>query len=247
MTTNLSNTARKQAEADRRAKANAALRDSEKSGRRRGILVRTGVAAGVTAVVGGLITLGALTGTQSLPTAASATVSAPGDAATVAGKAGTGLPPWPNAADPKAATLAAGITPAHAEGAAEHYHAHLDVIVDGKPVPVAAGIGIDPATQLMSPLHVHDGDGLVHIESPTAGTPFYLGQVFREWDVALSDHQLGGLHTDAGHTLTAYVNGRAVTGNPASIKLTAHQEIALVYGDPPAKVTVPSTYAFGND
>jgi hypothetical protein len=113
MNTNLSNTTRKQAEAHRRAKANAALRNVEKAGRRRRILIRTTVAAGVTAAVGGLITLGALTGTQSLPTAASATVSAPSDAAFVAGNAGTGLPPWPNAADPKAATLAAGITPAH--------------------------------------------------------------------------------------------------------------------------------------
>jgi hypothetical protein len=42
------------------------------------------------------------------------------------------------------------------------------------------------------------------------------------------------------------VNGQAVAGNPASIKLTAHQEIALVYG-PTAKVTVPSTYAFGDN
>jgi hypothetical protein len=112
---------------------------------------------------------------------------------------------------------------------------------------VAAGIGIDPATQLMSPLHVHDGDGLVHIESPTVGTPFYLGQVFREWNVSVSDHQLGGLHTDSSHTLTTYVNGQAVTGNPAGIKLTAHQEIALVYGDPAIKVTVPSSYAFGDN
>jgi hypothetical protein len=70
MNTNLSNTARRQVEADRRAKVNTALRDVEKAGRRRRILVRTGIAAGVTAVVGGLITLGALTGTQSLPTAA---------------------------------------------------------------------------------------------------------------------------------------------------------------------------------
>lgn len=247
MTSNPSNAARKRAEADRRATANAALRESEQDARRRKLLVRTAVVGGVTVVVGGLIALGALTGTRTLPTAAGHTVSASGDAAGVAAAAGAGLPPWPNAADPKAATLAAGITPAHGEGTAEHYHAHLDVIVDGKPVPVAAGIGIDPISQQMSPLHVHDGDGLVHIESPTAGTPFYLGQVFREWDVALSEHQVGGLHTDAGHTLTAYVNGKAVAGNPAAIKLAAHQEIALVYGDPAAKVTIPSTYAFGDN
>src|SRR5690242_11310062 len=127
MTTNVSNTARQQAEADRRARANAALRSAQQVGRRRRILVRTAVAAGAVAAVGGLITLGALTGTQPLPVPAAPTVSAPGDAASIAGGAGTGLPPWPNAADPKAATLAAGITPARGEGAAEHYHAHLDV------------------------------------------------------------------------------------------------------------------------
>ena len=119
------------------------------------------------------------------------------------------------------------------------------MIVNGVPVPVAADIGVDETARLMSPLHTHDASGVIHVEAPTAGTPYSLGQVFTEWDVALSGTQLGALSTDGTHTLTAYVNGTVVTGDPAAITLAAHQEIALVYGPADASLDVPSTYAFG--
>jgi len=52
-------------------------------------------------------------------------------------------PPWPVAADTAAAVRAAGLPMLEQEGMVEHIHAHLDVIVDGRPVPVPASIGID--------------------------------------------------------------------------------------------------------
>ena len=163
-----------------------------------------------------------------------------------AGQAGqAGGPPWPVPSDPVAAIRAAGLTPAAGEGSAEHYHAHLDVIVDGKPVPVPADVGVAEAVQLISPLHTHDNTGVLHIESPRAGQPYYLGQFFQEWDVALSSGRIGRLQAGSGDTLTAYVNGRKVTGDPAKIQLAAHQEIALVYQPAGANVTAPSSYSFG--
>lgn len=200
---------------------------------------------GAAAALAGLVTLGALTGkSQSAahdPHAAHAAAAAVG-----AARAGAGQPPWPNAADPARAIRAAGLTAAGAEGRAEHYHAHLDVIVDGTPVTVPGSIGVDEGAQQISPLHTHDASGAIHVEAPTVGTPYYLGQLFAEWDVALSEHMIGGLHADgSATTLTAYVNGRRVAGDPARIRLAEHQEIALVYGPAGQRVDVPDSYDFG--
>ncbi len=42
----------------------------------------------------------------------------------------------------------------------------------------------------------------------------------------------------------AWLNGRKVDGNPAMIRLAAHQELAIVYGPRNAKVKVPDKYTF---
>lgn len=103
------------------------------------------------AVVGvaGLVTLGALTGKD--PMAMSGTSTDHAMHAASAHSAGTALPPWPNPADPSTAIVNAGLTPAGSEGMADHFHAHLDVIVNGQPIPVAANIGADEVKQVISP------------------------------------------------------------------------------------------------
>jgi hypothetical protein len=157
----------------------------------------------------------------------------------------TAVPPWPLPADASAAAKAAGLKVSAMEGSVNHFHAHLDVIVDGKAVPVPADLGIDQTAQAMSELHTHDGSGVLHIEAP-ARSRYILGQVFNEWGVQLGPDGIGGLKTGGGKTLTAYVDGKPVPGNPASIELTGHREIALVYGDKSAtaSVKVPKSYKF---
>jgi hypothetical protein len=155
----------------------------------------------------------------------------------------TALPPWAAPANASAGAKAAGLKVSAMEGTVNHFHAHLDVIVDGKAVPVPADLGIDQSAQAMSELHTHDATGVVHIEAP-AHRRYILGQVFNEWGVALSAQRIGGLKTGDGKTLTAYVNGKKVSGNPEAIELTAHREIALVYGDKGTSVKVPSSYDF---
>ncbi len=130
------------------------------------------------------------------------------------------------------------------EGNALHIHAHLDVLVNGKKVPVPANLGIARSGSELAELHTHDDTGVLHIESPSKNKRFTLGEVFSEWNVRLNATQIGGLKTDAARTLTVYVDGKAQTGDPASVQLTAHREIALVYGDKNAKVNVPSSYKF---
>jgi hypothetical protein len=156
----------------------------------------------------------------------------------------TALPPWPVPADPVAGARTAGLDVKPMEGTAKHFHAHLDIIVDGKPVPVPANLGIDPNQQAMSELHTHDATGVLHIEAPTTNKRYTLGQLFDEWQVRLSATGVGGLKDNGKNTLSAYVDGKKQTGDPASIELTAHREIALVYGPPGAKVNVPKSYEF---
>jgi hypothetical protein len=158
----------------------------------------------------------------------------------------TSSPPWAAPADASAAVSAAGLPMLGEEGNAVHIHAHLDIIVDGAPVPVPADIGVDEARQKISPLHSHDTTGVIHIESPTAPATFTLGQFFAEWQVSLSADHLGGLTTDNTHHLKVYLNGALREGDPAGIILAAHDEIAIVYGTDAQQTTVPHTYQWSN-
>jgi hypothetical protein len=226
----------------RRERVSASRRAAERDSARRRLRTRFIVGAAVTAGVAGIVVLGATTGRHPAVAAHGLPAGAVDSAAAAAGSA---HPPWGLPADPAGAIRTAGLSTAGSEGTAEHYHAHLDVIVNGKNVAVPNGIGVDNAAQLISPLHTHDTTGAIHIETPTKGTPYYLGQVFTEWGVGLSQHMLGGLHADGTNSrLTAYVDGKQYNGNPADIRLALHQEIALVYGPAGQQVKVPSSWNF---
>ncbi len=152
-------------------------------------------------------------------------------------------PPWDAPTDAVRFIQDAGLPPLKAEGSVVHYHAHLDVIVDGQPVPVPALIGIDEGARRISPLHTHDRSGVVHIEAPGKDS-LSLGQLFTEWDVRLTQDCLGSLCADDGKALRLYVNGKQRSGDPSSLFLAKHQEIALVYGDATDSPAVPSSYDF---
>jgi hypothetical protein len=138
-----------------------------------------------------------------------------------------------------------------------HVHAHLDVFVDGVPVVVPSGIGINIEdsgvqrftdapdgsigyggitqcrTACISPLHTHDTTGILHTESPTP-EPNTLGQFFTEWNVRLSRSCVREFCSP--HPTAFYVNGKRYTQDPRAIKLTDHKEIAVVIGTPPSKI-----------
>ena len=148
---------------------------------------------------------------------------------------------WPAPADASAQVKAAGLPMLGQEGQTLHIHSHLDVYVDGKTVTVPAEVGIDLAKQQISPLHTHDTSGVVHIESPVK-KDFTLGEFMTEWNVPISTTGLGPLKTGGGKELHIYVNGKEQAGDPAALKLAAHDEIAVVYGAPSDKVKVPTSY-----
>lgn len=152
-------------------------------------------------------------------------------------------PPWPAPADAAAAVRAAGLPMLGSEGAVEHIHAHLDVLVDGQAVPVPTDIGIDSRRGTISPLHTHDTSGVIHIESPVK-RQFSLGEFFSEWQVSLSTDNIGALRAGDGKSLRVFVNGKPQTGNPAAIMFGAHDEIAMLYGVPKQGESIPSKYDF---
>lgn len=162
--------------------------------------------------------------------------------------------PWDRPAEQDLQVAAAGLTLTASETLQVHYHAHLDVLVDGQAVAVPAGLGINvgPNDSLpphgspgIAALHTHDTSGILHIEAP-AQAKYTLGQVFTEWGISLGRDHAGVYRTgDAQHDAVAvYVDGTRFDGDPRTIVLKAHEEIAVVVSAAGATVTPPSSYAF---
>jgi hypothetical protein len=150
---------------------------------------------------------------------------------------------WPRLPNQIALINAAHLPPLPAEGSVDHYHAHLDVIVDGKSVTVPAGLGIDTNGPKFSPVHTHDLTGIVHIESP-AHTQYTLGEFFIEWSVRLTPECVGTFCNGADRQMIVAVNGQAITGDPSTIVFEPHQEIAIWSAAPNATPDLPSSYNF---
>jgi hypothetical protein len=174
-------------------------------------------------------------------------------AAPAAPRPSEGAAPWPRPKDTLALIARAGLTPQVKEFLSYHVHAHLDVFVNGDPVVVPAGIGIDitdPGVKTgagpsyggieecehpcISPLHTHDTTGILHTEAQV-DHPNTLGEFFVEWDVALNDRCVGG-YCEPAATIQIFVNGTPYDGNPADISLDDQTEIAIVIGTPPAQI-----------
>ena len=129
-----------------------------------------------------------------------------------------------------------------------HYHAHLDVIIDGTAVPVPAYIGFVAKGRSaigLSALHTHQVDGIIHIENSVPAT-FLLGQFFTEWGVRFTNDCVGSYCTGSGKQFAVFVNGQRQTGDVTRIVLAKHQEIAVVYGTADQLAKAPSSYHFTN-
>jgi hypothetical protein len=173
---------------------------------------------------------------------------------------------WPAPSDPMERTVAAGLEPQTVEHLVHHVHAHLSIFVDGVPVLVPAGIGIDTtspdvmefddpvlghgyggisgcAMPCISPLHTHFGTGVLHTESDIAVNN-RLGQFFTEWGVRL-DADCVGDFCEPATPIEVYLDGEPYTGDPAAIELTNHLVIAIVIGTPPPEI--PATYDFSQE
>ncbi len=156
-----------------------------------------------------------------------------------------------------------GIQCQPSEQVASHYHAHLQIYINGQQVPVATDVGRQDSSCIYW-LHTHAGipgdDGVIHVESPDNRT-FTLHQFFDIWGQQLSATNLLGHKVDASHKLTVYVYAptnqptdnqtpftvtppndlKPYTGDPAQIQLKPHELIVLEYGTP---TVPPSAFSF---
>ncbi|MEJ7629540.1 MAG: hypothetical protein WKF54_08110 [Nocardioidaceae bacterium] len=136
----------------------------------------------------------------------------------------TSQPPWPAPAHVNDRVADAGLD-LGPMGMAEHYHPELEIVVDGRKVPVAPNIGVDLSSGAMSALHTHAADGVIHVEADQAGERFTLGQFFTEWGVQLSRQQIGGVRATSNIVVT--VNGERYEGDPAEVRLEPDQKIEV--------------------
>jgi hypothetical protein len=160
-------------------------------------------------------------------------------------------PPWlppaviDNGAQSAGYVAAAGF-PYAAEMLTVHYHAHLDINVNGKAVTVPQYIGwVAKGNQVvgLAPLHTHTPDGIIHIENSVPAT-FVLGQFFIEWGVRFTPTCLGPYCTGRGKELAVFLDGKRYAGDPTRLVLAKHQEIAVEYGATGKLPTPPSSYSF---
>jgi hypothetical protein len=147
----------------------------------------------------------------------------------------TGPVPWEVPEQSPAQIDAAGLEVLDEEGSAQHFHTHLDVIVDGSPVTVPVlGLGC-----CISPLHTHSESGILHVESPDRKAAYTLGHLFGLWGVRLTDACVGG-YCEPDAEVRVYVDGALTAVAPPEERLTPGAEIAVVVGAAPDPV--PSGY-----
>jgi hypothetical protein len=152
-----------------------------------------------------------------------------------------GAPPWPAPAPVAVAggVRAAGLPLLFTPGEVVRFAVHVDVIVDGQPVIVPSGIGVDAPARRVAPLYTSDTSGIVHVTSNSEQDVFTLGQFFDEWQVPLTRGRLGGLRAAP---VTVYLDGSRVAGPPGSVLLTPDLQIAVTYR--PGSARVPAAYPF---
>lgn len=116
----------------------------------------------------------------------------------------------------------------------ETYHAHsvVSIYQDGVRLALPPQIGL---TGCAYELHTHDATGIVHLEAASQ-KPFTLGQFFSVWGQPLSATGVAGLAGTPRFYTIDNEKVAAFTGDPRTIALAAHREIAIVIGTPPAKL-----------
>jgi hypothetical protein len=115
------------------------------------------------------------------------------------------------------------ISCASEESFATHIHPGLAIVLDGQRVTIPTDIGILQDKQCLYWLHTHDGKGVIHIESPSATRVFTLGDFFTVWGYPIGLNKL----LNVTGPISAWVNGKPFSADPATIPLRDHETIVL--------------------
>jgi hypothetical protein len=125
---------------------------------------------------------------------------------------------------------------------AQHYHAQLQIFVNGQQVQLPANIGEGDSGPCTQPLHVHvtsPDTSVIHIESPNTRT-YTLGDFFKVWaatpniggptPVVFNQNQLFSYKVGNGNELRMFVNGQESSAYN-SLQLQLHMVVVIVYGN----------------
>lgn len=166
------------------------------------------------------------------------------DSSTLPGMQSTDAPWQPEIGNLRNRLAVIGLPALSQEGQALHIHQHLDVYIHGKNEVIPSHIGINEIAGFISPIHVHDTTGIIHVESPVI-QDFTFGQFFDIWGLRFSATCMGSYCNDDKNSLKVFVNGKPYAGNARDLLLEAHQEIVITYGtDAEIPTSIPSTYTF---
>jgi hypothetical protein len=147
---------------------------------------------------------------------------------------------WPVSYTNLAGAMSAlGLAPTQEAASVNHYHVHIQLVVDGHDVPVPAQIGLDSATGTFSEVHTHDDTGVFHIESGDTSFRATLADAFDMWGVYLSPKCIGGYCGG----VKMWVNGKPSTAF-GELVLQPHMAITLLEGSPPKGFKPAKSYNF---
>ena len=103
----------------------------------------------------------------------------------------------------------------------------------------ALDIGIDEATQLLSPIHTHDDTGVIHIEADQKDFAPTSSNVFDVWGLRFNSQCIGGYCGG----VKMWVDGKPSTQFGAYV-MKAHDAITILQGAPPPGFKPDKSYKF---
>jgi hypothetical protein len=111
-----------------------------------------------------------------------------------------------------------------------HRHAVIHIYNDDILIPVPANVGWLPQAnpKVLSSIHTHEPNGVIHMES-IKPHPFKLGDFFYIWGVAFGKNSIGGLRAKGDKRVWVYVNGELVP-DAVNHVIREGDNIAIGYG-----------------
>lgn len=133
--------------------------------------------------------------------------------------------PWPNNTAQMPDRVRALELPG--AGDASHIHVPIWLFIDGEEVPVPADVGIG---SVHSPIHMHEANRQLHVESADPTRVFNLGEFFDVWGVRFTSTCIGGHCEAGGAEVRVFSGGELVTSDPRAVPLEDQKAIVVTFG-----------------